>query len=332
MFKAHSHHQTESHTTHTMTPPTFTGKGMQQTIKLEPQGNMPTLGLGTMRINSKDCIKKAVEAGYRMFDCGSFYGNEAMVGEALNECIKSGIVRREDLFICSKLWCTQHEPKYVMEACQRALKDLRMDYLDMFSIHFPVSMDYTGSPPSPFIPKDGQGHLKLTKVPLHKTWKAMEDLVKKGLVKSIGVCNFRLVELLDLLSCCEIRPCTNQIEVHPYYNRESLVKECHWLGIPVVGYCPLGSNSQNCRVLDDQTIMSIASKYNKSPAQVCLRWSIQRGIPCIPKSIHEDRLRENCNIFDFHLTDEDMNKINGLNKNVCVINPKDIMGFDLFTC
>jgi len=284
----------------------------------------PFLGLGTWEgLNPEtsakevaDAIEVAIDAGYRHFDCASVYGNEKVIGQALKKAIDAGKVKREELFITSKLWNTNHG--HVREACLQTLKDLQLDYLDMYLMHWPVSFEFQGIPPKSNVPKDANGHIMFGKVTIQECWQQLEKLHDEGLAKSIGISNFRLIELLDLLKYARIKPATNQIEVHPYFVREHLVEECHRFGIKITAYSPLGSNHEG--PLQDPLIAELSQKYNRSKAQILIRWSTQRGLSVIPKSANPQRVKENANIFDFEISPEDIKRINGLEREKCFVN------------
>jgi len=193
-------------------------------------------------------------------------------------------------------------------------------YLDLYIVHWPVAFEFTGIPFTKGLDRDEHGNIKFAKVSLQQTWEAMEALVDAGLVKAIGVSNYPLITLLDLLTYARIRPAVNQIEVHPYWTREELVSECHRLGVRVVGYSCLGSGQAG--PLQDPAIQAIAQRHGKSPAQVIIRWLVQRGIAAIPKSVHEERIRENFAVFDFALTDEEVAAINALNRNQAFVDTR----------
>lgn len=287
----------------------------------ENSGNrLPLVGLGTWLAPKGivgGVVKQAIEYGYRAIDCAPAYENEKEIGEALHDAISSGKVKREELFITSKLWNSHHEAQHVRGAVQQTLKDLRLEYLDLYLIHFPIAVEFTGYDLTSSVrfPKDDSGHIKFAKAPIHETWRAMEQLVDEGLVKSIGVSNFTIRETLDLLSYARIRPAVNQIEVSPFYTRPHLVAFLQQQGIHVTGYSTLGANATQAAVTKLPVIQELAAKYNRTPAQVALRWCTQRGISVIPKSTNPERLKENLRLFDFELTQEDIERISAENKN-----------------
>ena len=260
---------------------------------------IPKLGLGTWKAD-KGKVGAAVdyavkEAGYRHIDCASIYENEAEIGEVL------GKLERDELFITSKLWNTEHHPDRVEKACRQTLSDLKIDYLDLYLMHWGISQ------PEP--------------VPIQSTWQAMEQLVKKGLVKSIGVANFTAMMIVDLLTYADVKPLVNQIEIHPYNSQVELVDYCQRIGIKVTAYSPLGSWRGKQVLLNDPVVKEIAQAQHKTAAQVLIKWSLQRDLIVIPKSTQPERIAENIDVFNFELTDKQMQQINGLNKNQRIVDP-----------
>ncbi len=257
------------------------------TKKLNSGNEMPVLGLGMYKITdereAEKTIRCAVNAGYRLIDTASAYMNEDGVGKGIREC---GIPRRE-LFLTTKIWNNAQRLGDVEGSFSRSLERLMTDYVDLYLVHWPVPGCYLG------------------------TWKELEALYKKGAARSIGVSNFEIRHLEELASVSEITPAVNQIEFHPYWYQKNLVEYCHAKGIAVQAYAPLARGAY----LDDDVICILAVKYGKTPAQIGLRWIIQKGVAVIPKSAREERIISNGEIFDFVLEDEDMDAIDQLNKN-----------------
>jgi D-xylose reductase len=301
-----------------------------QNRSLADGGSFPTLGLGTWKIPREitpATIQTAVELGYRHFDCACDYGNESQVGEGLSAAIRQGSCSRDDLWITSKLWNTYHEPQHVRAACERSLKDLQLEVLDLYMVHFPIALAYvpfeTRYPPEWFHdPHAPSPAMKPIKVPYSETWGAMERLVEAGLVKRIGVCNLNVSMLRDVLSYASVRPAVHQIELHPYLTQSRMKRFCDSESIVVTAFSPLGADSYlnigmanaHERVLDDDVVKAIAVGHAKSAAQVVLRWAIQRGTVAIPKTQSPEHLRENLVIYDFELSDDEMSQIDSLDR------------------
>ncbi|XP_006359603.1 NADP-dependent D-sorbitol-6-phosphate dehydrogenase-like [Solanum tuberosum] len=306
-------------------------------ITLKSGYKMPIVGLGVWRMEGKDIkdlLINAIKIGYRHFDCAADYQNEAEVGEALAEAFQTGIVKREDLFITTKLWNSDHG--HVLEACKDSLKKLRLDYLDLYLVHFPIATKHTGvGTTSSALGEDGVLDIDTT-ISLETTWHGMENLVSLGLVRSIGISNYDIFLTRDCLAYSKVKPAVNQIETHPYFQRESLVKFCQKHDICVTAHTPLGGAAANTEwfgsvsCLEDPALKGLAEKYNKTVAQVILRWGIQRNTVVIPKSSKLERLQENFNVLDFELTKEDMDLIKSLDRNYRTNQPAKFWGIDLY--
>ena len=258
-------------------------------ITLNNGQTIPQFGFGTFQIEPKDtmvAVTTALDAGYRHIDTAEMYGNEAEVGEAI---AKSGL-DRGDVFVTSKLSNDAHEPDAAREAFDATLKALGFDYVDLFLIHWPLPTRYDGD----FV----------------STWKALEEFYRDGRARSIGVSNFQPHHLRRLHENTEIPPAVNQIEVHPFLTQDEVRGFCAEHGIAVEAWSPIGQGLE----LDDPTIVSIAQRAGKTPAQVILRWHIQRGDIIFPKSVTPSRVKENFDIFDFELADGDVAEISALNK------------------
>ncbi|CAJ2679415.1 NADP-dependent D-sorbitol-6-phosphate dehydrogenase-like [Trifolium pratense] len=306
-------------------------------ITLNNGFKMPIIGLGVWRMQGqeiKDLILNSIKIGYRHFDCAADYKNESEVGEALKEAFDTGLVKREDLFITTKLWNSDHG--HVVEACKDSLKKLQLDYLDLYLVHFPVATRHTGvGTTDSALGEDGVLDIDTT-ISLETTWHAMEGLVSSGLVRSIGISNYDIFLTRDCLAYSKIKPAVNQIETHPYFQRESLVKFCQKHGICVTAHTPLGGAAANTEwfgtvsCLDDQVLKGLAEKYKKTAAQIALRWGIQRKTVIIPKTSKLERLKENFQVFDFELSKEDIEVITNMDKKYRTNQPAKFWGIDLY--
>lgn len=261
---------------------------IRSTKKLNNGVEIPYFGLGVFRSaegpETANAVKWAIEAGYIHIDTAAIYGNEKSTGEG----VRAGGVPREKLFITTKLWNDDMRGGRQMQAIDESLKRLQLDYVDLYLIHWPVEN---------FV----------------ESWKCMEKIYKSGKAKAIGVSNFQTHHLDKLLAEAEIVPALNQIELHPYLTQEPLRKYCEGKGIAVQAWSPIGGQGND--LLANPVLGKIAAKYGKSPAQVVIRWDLQLGIITIPKSIRKERIIENCSVYDFELTADEIAAISNLNKN-----------------
>lgn len=296
-----------------------------RTTTLNTGSRMPLLGLGTWNA-PKEKIGTAIELAltrydYSHVDCAHVYENESQVGDAFHRIFSNGSRRREDVFITSKLWNYDHARENVRAACEKTIHDLQLDYLDLYLMHFGVASPHDGR----IEPVDEKGFLLPANVPVRETWEAMEELVHCGLVKAIGVSNFSGPMIVDLLTYAKIIPAVNQIELHPYCQQPRMLEFCNHLGIAVTAYSPLGSqvemNNGKPPLLEDKAIKSISERLGISPAQVCLRWGIQRGTAVVPKSSTEEHIKQNAEVFDFKLGDDDMAELAALDRRLRYIDP-----------
>ena len=272
---------------------------------------IPSVGLGTayMTTDISELVYSSIKDGTRLIDTAAVYGSEEGVGKGVKKAIKEGIIKREDLFITTKL------SKYEMtnpESCiKKSLKNLDMDYIDLYLIHWPKFFDY-----------DKKGN-KINLVPLHKIWPIMESFVEKGYTKYIGVSNFNVQSLLNLLSFCKIKPLVNEIEFHPYLFQKQLVNFCRRENIILFGYNPLvkgcycaDTAEENMRnLLGEKIIVDLSKKYNKTVGQIVLNWSISREVIPIPMTSNLHRMKENLGSTEFIMDKNDLQKIDELNRN-----------------
>jgi len=297
-----------------------------KTLKLNNQLEMPMLGLGTWLSKPGEVykiVKSAIQSGYRHIDCAYIYENEKEVGQALEEIFSDMVVSRQELFITSKLWNDSHAQADVIPALKQTLSDLKLDYLDLYLIHWPVvfkkGVTYSENP---------NDYIPLGELPIIETYGEMEKAVGEGLVKSIGVSNFGVKKLKDLVQKAEIKPAVNQVELHPYLQQKELVQFCKENQVKLTAYSPLGSSGRpkmmlagdETWVLEDPLVAEIAKKHGKSPAQVILNWGMSRGIVVIPKTVNPERAVENFKSQDFELEAGDMAKLAELDKNYRYVN------------
>ncbi|WP_286231620.1 aldo/keto reductase [Neobacillus mesonae] len=271
---------------------------LTDTTTLHNGVKMPWFGLGVFKVQEGseviESVKAAIKNGYRSIDTAAVYKNEEGVGKGI---LESG-VPREELFITSKVWNSDQGYESTLDAFETSLKKLGLDYLDLYLIHWP-----------------GKNKFK-------ETWKALEKLYKDGRVRAIGVSNFKVHHLEELIKDCEIKPMVNQVEYHPHLTQKELLAFCQREGIQLEAWSPLKQG----QILSDPVINQLAEKYGKSAAKIVLRWDLQSKVVTIPKSIKEQRIIENANIFDFELTAEEMQTIDGLNKDERVgPDPDDFM-------
>lgn len=288
-------------------------------VKLSSGRLFPSVGLGTLnspKENEEDVIravKAAVRFGYRHIDCAAIYRNERAVGHALKELFVEGIIKREDIFVVSKLWNTCHQPDLVRPSLKKTLEDLGLKYLDLYLMHWPMAYKEGGD----FLPRGADGKVLFSDVDYLDTWRAMEDCVDVGLVRDIGCSNYNSKQLQRLLDEARIKPAVNQFEINCYMTNRKLVEFCKSKNIVVTAFGPLGTPSMegSLALLNEPAITEIASKYKKTPAQVAIRFLVQQEITVVPKSVTPARIEENIKVFDFELMPDEMEQLHNLNKN-----------------
>lgn len=277
------------------------------------QSRMPLIAFGTASDSNRSseqttkvAVIEAIKLGYRHFDTASIYGSEEALGEAIAEALQLGLIQsRDELFITTKLWLTDNFPDRVLPALQNSLRALKLEYLDLYLIHWPISV------------KPGDWELPysedlITTFDLKGVWKAMEECQKLGLTKSIGVSNFTCKKLEDLLSFATIPPSVNQVEMNPAFHQKKLREYCEEKGIIITAFSPLGAKGSSWgtnEVMDSEILKEIAESHGKTVAQVSLRWLYEQGVTIAVKSYNKERMKQNLEIFDWSLTREDHEKI-----------------------
>lgn len=281
---------------------------------------MPALGLGTWKSRPGevyDAIREAIKIGYRHFDCAFIYENEKEIGQALTDAISDGEVSRNDLWITSKLWCDVHARADVIPALKGTLADLKLEYLDLYLIHWPIAFQKGIK-----YPRIGSEFISLDDMPLEETWAGMEDAVNAGLTRHIGVSNFSIKKLKQISASATIKPEMDQVEMHPLLQQSKLVSFCHAEGIHVTAYSPLGSPDRHPSIkgkdepslLEHPVITKIAERNNCSTGQVLIQWAMARGTAVIPKSVNPGRLKQNFDAAGISLSDKDMADINAMDR------------------
>lgn len=295
-------------------------KAISPLITLSNGRTVPLLGLGTWKSKPGEvynAVKYAItEAGYRHIDCAFVYGNQEEVGRAINEVLESGALKREDLFITSKIWNTSHSKARVAENLAATLAQLKLDYLDLLLIHWPFGYQEGGE----IFPKDDKDNVLTSDVDYLETWSGLEEGYEAGLVKSIGVSNFNSEQIKRIIDNAKVKPVMNQVECHPYLNQSELIAFCRANGVQLTAYSPLGSPDRpwakagDPLLLEEPAVVAIAKKYNKEPAQVLIRFQVQRKAIVIPKSVTPARIASNIQVFDFELTADEVKTIEGFNR------------------
>jgi len=287
------------------------------TVDLSPNVRIPVIGLGTAfgtrsgasSVDVESLVYEAIETGYRHLDCARCYTTEDHVGNALQRHISKGQLKREDIFITSKLFGSYHHPEQVESCLRQSLSSLQTDYVNLYLVHSPCAINSKRmrDEHGVFYPDNGVDFLD--------TWRRFEDLYKSGVVKAIGVSNFNSTQLERLLEKCVVKPVVNQIESHPYFNNQDLVQFCQRNNIHVTAYSPFGSDG--CAPISDPTIVKIASQHRVTPAHVCLKFALQRGLSAVPRTKSSAHLKSNfagASMDNFTLTDVEMTELMALSR------------------
>lgn len=282
---------------------------------------MPMLGLGTWKSKPGEvyaAVRQAIHTGYRHFDCAAIYGNEPEIGKALKDAMNAGDITRQEIWVTSKLWNNAHAKDQVQPALEKTLADLCLDYLDLYLIHWPVALK-----PGVIYPEKASELIALSDLPVSETWEGMEACVSKGLTRHIGVSNFSVKKLKALMDVAGIKPEMNQIELHPFLQQIDMLTYCRENHIFLTAYSPLGSadraahlkSREEKSLLGDPAIVKLARKKGCTPAQVLIRWAIERHTAVIPKTVNKDRLAENLKSMEIEWSAEDMDALLSLNIN-----------------
>lgn len=276
---------------------------------------MPALGLGTWKSAKGEIyktIRTALEIGYRHFDCAFIYDNEREIGQAFTDALKNNEVKREDLWITSKLWNNRHRTEDVQPAIEKSLRLLQIDYLDLYLIHWPVALVRSVN-----YPQKAHDMISLNELPLSETWQAMIEVKEKGLTHHIGLSNFSIKKVSQLRDETGVLPEALQVELQPFLQQKPLVDFARQNNIALTGFCPLGSADRPAsriqpnepKLFENKTILAIAQEKDCTPAQIMLAWAVNRGTSVIPKSVHEGRLKENLAAADIVLSAEQMDRM-----------------------
>ena len=287
---------------------------------------MPAIGLGTWKSEKgkvEEAVKIALNEGYRHIDCAATYGNEAEIGNAFSEVFSEGKIKREEVWVTSKLWNDSHRKEDVIPALKQTLKDLQLEYLDLYLIHWPVAFKKGVG-----FPEKDEDYLSLEEVPVIETWNAMIEAKNQGLVKHIGVSNFSSKKLEDLMSKTDDHPELNQVELHPFLQQDSLLEYCKKNNIHLTAYSPLGSGDRmqemkaknEPSLLEEPVIKKIAEKHSASPGQVLIKWSVERGTAVIPKSTSKGHIISNLESDKIALDSKDMEEIKKLDRHFRYVN------------
>ena len=291
-----------------------------ETLKFANSDQMPILGLGTWKSTPGEvykAVKEALRVGYRHIDCAPIYGNEAEVGQALADSFKEGVTSRDKVWITSKLWNNSHAPEDVLPSLEKTLSDLQIDSLNLYLIHWPVVLRK-----EVLFLESVNDLIALDDLPISETWAVMEAMVEKGLCNHIGVSNFSVAKLKELLETSKLMPEMNQIELHPYLQQPAMLEFCKANSIHLTAYAPLGSADRPARLkvedepilLEEPAIIKLAERRGITPAQLILSWAIHRQTAVIPKSVNPERLKQNLNAAEVTLGQDDMQEMAGFDR------------------
>ncbi len=289
-------------------------------LQFSNKDKMPMLGLGTWKSAKGEIyqtVRKAIEIGYRHFDCAFIYGNENEIGQAISDAINDKEVTRQELWITSKLWNNRHKKADIQPSIEITLKSLKLEYLDLYLIHWPVALKYAVN-----YPQNGSEMVDLKDIPLTETWQGMIALKENGLAKHIGVSNFSIKKINQLIAETGVCPEALQLELHPFLQQKKILDFANANNIALTGYCPLGSADRPAnritdgepKLFENKTIIDIANDKGTTPAQIMLAWAVNRGTSVIPKSVNAQRLKENLAAADIELSALEMQKINDLDQ------------------
>lgn len=281
---------------------------------------LPMLGLGTWKSKPGEvyhAVREAIRIGYRHIDCAAVYANEAEIGQALEDTMQEGEVKREELWITSKLWNTAHRRQQVRPALEKTLHDLRLDYLDLYLVHWPVALKEH----APF-PYRAEDLISLDEIPMTETWEGMEECLTSGLTRHIGVSNFSISKLKALKYSAVYAPEMNQIELQPLLQQNDMLDFCKKEGIHLTAYSPLGSRDRSAffkdpnepDLFENPVIKKVAAQNHCTPAQILIAWALQRGTAVIPKSVNPERIRQNFDAANILLSSSDMDELGRLDK------------------
>lgn len=289
-------------------------------LQFSNNDKIPMLGLGTWKSAKGEIyqtVRKAIEIGYRHFDCALIYGNEHEIGQAISDAINNKEVTRNELWITSKLWNNRHKKVDIQPTIEITLDSLKLEYLDLYLIHWPVALLNSVN-----YPKDGSEMVDLKHIPLVETWQGMIALKENNLTKHIGVSNFSIKKINELINETGVCPEALQLELHPFLQQNKIVDFANANNIILTGFCPLGSSDRPInritegepKLFENKTIIDIAQEKGNTPAQIMLAWAINRGTSVIPKSVNPQRLKENLEAANIELTPLEMEKINKLDQ------------------